>query len=339
MHNTSAEKLLLARVAQKTLLILRACLSGVMRRNPGFPVVAALFVLAGGLLAQKTPAPPKVFGDEYAGSETCQMCHEDKFNSVTKTNPHRVVETDPKRGFEKHVCESCHGPGAKHAASGDISLIRNPAKLSVAESSKICLTCHVNQPTQAGQILSSHAKNAVSCTACHTMHSAIPDGLVARKNADVNHLCESCHANVKAQFEMPFRHKIPENAMKCVDCHNPHGTIRNAMTQTFAGSEPGCLTCHGDKRGPFTFEHAPVKFDGCTACHEQHGSANPRMLIRHEARLVCLECHANMSWANPNAAMGVVPPAFHDLRSARYQNCTVCHQKLHGSYVDRNLLK
>jgi len=38
-------------------------------------------------------------------------------------------------------------------------------------------------------------------------------------------------------------------------------------------------------------------------------------------------------------ALPCVPPAFHDLRSPQYQNCTVCHQKVHGSYVDRNLLK
>ena len=38
-----------------------------------------------------------------------------------------------------------------------------------------------------------------------------------------------------------------------------------------------------------------------------------------------------------STALGVVPPAFHDLRSPRFQNCTVCHQKVHGSHVDRNL--
>ena len=59
------------------------------------------------------------------------------------------------------------------------------------------------------------------------------------------------------------------------------------------GNEPTCFQCHSDKRGPFVFEHAPVRFEGCMACHEPHGSANPRMLIRHEVRLVCLECHAN----------------------------------------------
>jgi hypothetical protein len=36
---------------------------------------------------------------------------------------------------------------------------------------------------------------------------------------------------------------------------------------------------------------------------------------------------------------GVVPPSFHDLTSPMYRNCTVCHQKIHGSHIDRNLLR
>jgi hypothetical protein len=71
-----------------------------------------------------------------------------------------------------------------------------------------------------------------------------------------------------------------------------------------------------------------------------HGSQNPRMLTRQEVFFVCLECHANIpNTPNPGGVIGVVPPSFHDLRSPRFQNCTVCHQKIHGSHVDRNLLQ
>ena len=64
------------------------------------------------------------------------------------------------------------------------------------------------------------------------------------------------------------------------------------------------------------------------------------MLTRPLVMQVCLECHANLPVAvSAGKAAGVVPPSFHDLRSPRYQNCTICHQKVHGSHVDRNLLR
>ena len=129
--------------------------------------------------------------------------------------------------------------------------------------------------------------------------------------------------------------------MSCVDCHNPHGEFKAKMLQTANANEPGCMKCHTDKRGPFTFEHTPVKSDGCGACHESHGSANPRMLVRHEERFLCLECHANVGApaSTRTSTIGGIPPAFHDLRSPRYRNCSVCHNKIHGSYVDRTLTR
>jgi DmsE family decaheme c-type cytochrome len=187
---------------------------------------------------------------------------------------------------------------------------------------------------------SSHANNQVACTTCHKVHAKDGENLVPRVAAAINEQCGACHSGVVAQFQKPYHHRVPEEAMSCVDCHNPHGSLRPAMTRSFDGNEPGCLRCHGDKRGPFTFEHPPMRFDGCTACHDVHGSANPRMLTRSVVQQVCLECHAYLPNAvSTRGVAGVVPPSFHDLRSVRFQNCTVCHQKIHGSYVDRNLLR
>jgi DmsE family decaheme c-type cytochrome len=301
-------------------------------RNIKSVLVCALFVAA----VRAQDAPPTA--SPYAGSEACGTCHEDIGKAFAATPHHLADGKDKKRGFDGKACESCHGPGAKHAGSADAADIRNPGKLGAAAIDGICLTCHVNQPTHMGRLQSSHAKDEVACTTCHKIHATAPEVLVVRKTDAINKLCESCHLTVAAQFQKPFHHKLPEGAMSCVDCHNPHGSMKPAMTQSFGANEPGCLNCHGDKRGPFTFEHGPVRFEGCSTCHAAHGSANPRMLDRPQVQQVCLECHANRP-VNTTQHLGVVPPAFHDLRSPRYQNCTVCHQKIHGSYVDRNLLK
>jgi DmsE family decaheme c-type cytochrome len=307
-------------------------------------LLTALFLIAAS--AQEKPSAPAPAAAtkpaEFVGSETCQFCHEDIFKAFQK-NPHHAVETDKKRGFEHNACESCHGMGSKHAESVSPADIRQPAKLNPAATDRICLSCHQNQTTHTGRINNSHAKNQVSCVSCHAIHKNGPDGLVARKPAAINELCAGCHKDVWASFQRPFKHKLPEGAMSCVDCHNPHGGVLPHQIQMARANEPGCFNCHGDKSGPFVFEHAPVHLEGCAACHEPHGSANPRMLTRQEVRFVCLECHANLPTPTlapaANGPLGTVPPAFHDLRSPRFANCTVCHQKVHGSYVNRALLK
>jgi len=306
-----------------------------------------LFVALLPCAAQQQAAAPKAAAPKplakaatYVGSETCGTCHEDIGKAFAKS-PHEAVDKgETKHGFKGQACESCHGPGSNHVESLSAVDIRNPAKLSPAATDSTCLTCHRNQPTTSGRLEASHAHNAIACTSCHSIHAHGPEGLVVRKPAEINAQCESCHIEVKASFAEPFKHRVPENAMTCVDCHNPHGTFKPGLMRMANANEPGCFNCHSDKRGPFTFEHAPVREEGCQSCHMPHGSANAKMLIRQEVRLVCLECHANLPVPNTSGIVtGVVPPAFHDLTSPRYRNCTICHQKIHGSHIDRNLLR
>lgn len=298
--------------------------------------MAIVIVAVGSSAGQGTGV---AFPPGYTGSEICGTCHEDLAKAFEQ-NPHHAIDTQKRRGWEGRVCESCHGPAQKHTESASADDIRNPAKLAPAVTDKICLTCHLGQPEHAGRLRSSHARDQVPCTTCHKIHANGPFGLVPRTIAAINEQCRTCHISAAAQFQRPYHHPVPEGGMSCVDCHNPHGSIRVAMTRSFAGNDAGCFRCHGDKRGPFTFSHAPMLFEGCGACHEPHGSANPRMLTRPVVQQVCLECHANLpSAVSAGGIAGVVPPSFHDLRSPRFQNCTVCHQKIHGSYVDRNLLR
>jgi DmsE family decaheme c-type cytochrome len=307
--------------------------------GPVFCLLAVTFLFCGGAYGdgQETQkAQPKAA--TYVGSQTCQMCHEDIYNAIEKS-PHAVVGKSTRWGRQDQTCEACHGPGSIHVETLAATDIKDPAKLPAMEADRICLKCHLNQPTQVGRIRSSHARDQVSCVACHSVHK--PGALVVRRMAVVNQLCAGCHTSIWAQFQRPYKHRLPEGAMSCVDCHNPHGSFFPQMQRTFAANEPGCLKCHGDKRGPFAYEHAPVRVEGCTACHQPHGSANPRMLTRQEVRFVCLECHANLPLPTAPSSVigGVVPPSFHDLRTPRYQNCTTCHVKIHGSHVSGDFLR
>lgn len=304
-------------------------------RLSGLPLLLIFGVASGCLLpAQEPPSA-------YAKSETCQVCHEDTYNAFRR-NAHAIVETDQARGWAGRACESCHGPGAKHAESLEAADIINPSKLDPMLADKDCLKCHLNQPTHIGRIRGSHARNQVSCVSCHPIHGTEQVQLQPHHATRINEQCSKCHTEIWASFQRPHGHKLPQGAMSCVDCHNPHGSFLPKNIRTAAANEPGCLNCHGDKRGPFVFEHAPVRLEGCWSCHEPHGSANPKMLARQEARNLCLECHATIytpEGTSPTGALGGVPPSFHDLRSARFRNCTICHIKIHGSQANRDFLR
>ena len=139
-------------------------------------------------------------------------------------------------------------------------------------------------------------------------------------------LCFSCHAEQRADFQKPFHHRVDEGLIQCGDCHNPHGTLIARQLRSTPDQDAVCFKCHGDKRGPFVFEHEPVKVEGCTACHFPHGSTNPRMLNTARTNSLCLQCHA------ATAAIG-------HTQNTRLQQCIACHSNIHGSNLSQRLLQ
>lgn len=320
-----------------------------------------ILLVAASLAGLVTAAPQKNARTEqqgYVGTEACLACHEELGKAFLKSR-HGPVETDTRRGWKGQSCESCHGPGQKHGEAAEAKFILNHVKASPRDADTPCLSCHRNQATHVGRISGSHAKVRVACISCHSVHHAAtaslrePTGnapatlarlaLPATRFTRINELCSGCHAAAWASFQRPHAHALPQGAMSCVDCHNPHGTSRPFGLNTTArttNAEPGCYRCHADKRGPFAFEHAPVRLEGCSACHESHGSANPRMLLRAETSNLCLECHSNLPVTNQRSGtLGTVATGFHDLRLPVYRNCTTCHTKVHGSHINRALLR
>ncbi len=258
---------------------------------------------------KEPPANP----NDYIGSDSCAQCHANE-SALFSISAHRKTLGE-KFTFDQHGCEACHGGARKHVelhqavkklyeegkpeeaealytdeAKVGAAKLRYFKELPAAEATAVCLKCHEGEQGRSEERFnfrrSTHSRHGVSCLDCHSSHSPKRTEFLLRDTQP--NLCFSCHADQKASFSRPFHHKVPEGAMKCSDCHNQHGGFQSKQLRSWVGSDVTCLKCHADKAGPFVFEHAPVKVEGCQLCHTPHGSNNPRLLTRSDVRFLCL---------------------------------------------------
>jgi predicted CXXCH cytochrome family protein len=300
-------------------------------------------------------APTQGQPGDYAGMEACIGCHPVHADAFIKTVHAKAAPKEVQYGTG---CESCHGPGKAHiqaieAAGGDDQKIAAARQLifgfhgNPTENSGRCLTCHVTSHDQSLFDRSEHKLHGVACQNCHAAHLTDAVGVkdkteaplpqahfsqrprIAEENRWLTEsllresqpqLCYGCHATIKAQFTLPSHHRVPEGLMKCTDCHNSHGSNNQPMLRKTAWE--GCIDCHTEKRGPFVFEHAAVKVEGCAGCHSPHGTVNRQLLLRREGRFICLQCHVDPQAPNvPHGRLGFTTKG----------ECARCHVAVHGS--------
>jgi DmsE family decaheme c-type cytochrome len=288
---------------------------------------------------------PDARNPQFVGGAVCRTCHPDVWLNFYK-NPHYKSIASAAEPPERTGCEGCHGPGKAHVeARGGKATIIAFSELKPKQVLDNCLTCHSKDFTRAEIRRSQHTMTDVVCTNCHSIHrSPTPKFLLAKTQTN---LCYDCHGPVRAQFNMPVKHRVNEGVVQCSDCHNPHGTpapswrmgARPRMVEHALANEQPCLKCHTDKRGPFLFEHAGVRIDGCETCHAPHGSTNARLLRRPMLFTVCLECHTGAGTFGRGADGITRQSPSHNMADPRYRNCTTCHVRIHGSNADRLFLR
>jgi DmsE family decaheme c-type cytochrome len=261
---------------------------------------------------------------DFVGADTCATCHEEVAKGFA-SNPHiKMAEMHGKSGI---TCENCHGAGRAHVESGgDKTKIFNPAIASTKEVSEKCLGCHSGAHPNFER--SPHARANVGCIGCHTIHAAEDKEHLLKASQPA--LCYGCHADQKAQFNMPIHHKVNEGLVKCTDCHDVHGTFLANNVRSTEDSNAVCTKCHTDVRGPFTFEHAPVRAEGCTTCHTPHGTQNPRLLNMPSIALLCNQCHSPLSAGGVHGL---------DAGSTTVTPCVTCHTFIHGSNASQAFVR
>ncbi|MFZ0396100.1 MAG: DmsE family decaheme c-type cytochrome [Terracidiphilus sp.] len=261
---------------------------------------------------------------EYVGSETCATCHQDVAKGFAG-NPH--VKMALMHGSNGVTCENCHGAGKAHVdGGGDVTKIFDPAKAPVVQINAKCETCHAG--THPNFDRSPHAKAGLSCISCHDVHKGQAE--TALLKAPQPTLCYQCHADQKAQFNMPIHHKVNEGVVKCTDCHDVHGTFQANNLRSTVDQNMICTKCHTDVRGPFVYEHAPVKAEGCLACHTPHGSQNARLLNMPNINVLCNQCHSPVAAATVHSM---------NAGSSELAPCTSCHTYIHGSNMNAAFLR
>ncbi len=141
------------------------------------------------------------------------------------------------------------------------------------------------------------------CEACHGPGSLHADAQTREeKRATIVNpgkdprACYQCHLKQKAEFSLQYHHPLPEGKMTCTDCHDPHSPegVRPGSIESLSGINDVCAKCHKDQSGPFVYEHEALR-EGCTVCHNVHGSINDKMLKQRDANL-CLKCHYQTSF-------------------------------------------
>jgi len=238
---------------------------------------------------------PNVPGATYVGSDQCDMCHDDVYKDFV-TADHARLMAQGTNALDAG-CESCHGPCSLHVESGGD--VKPPYTFT-----------------------SGRAETS--------SYGARLAGAPARSEEVV---CYQCHGDVRAQFQLPIHHPVPEGHMTCTDCHNPHkGSIFLGGGTSQLSENEMCLRCHPAERGPFVFEHEAMR-EGCVTCHNPHGSINAKLLKVRDSNL-CLRCHFQQV-SNGRIYIG---GSDHTLRLQQGTCWTAgCHEGVHGSQVSPSL--
>lgn len=302
----------------------RVCSSKPMRRLATCCAVLAAAGLYGNAPSAQAPDVIEL---------VCTACHRDEFEA-SGTNPHVALQSEAwqARSGEEVACLACHGDVSEHVSAGggrgNVFAFRDEPGPAQAER---CLNCHGD--THPGFAASAHGMAGLTCTDCHSNHSAgahaspllktptsaVDLGAVTTNSAS----CVGCHGDVFSQFAFNERHRLREGILECTSCHDPHRPEQRRLLGGFKQEQ--CVSCHADKGGPFVFEHPAIRTEGCTACHSAHGSPNRHMLSHQRVGELCYSCHA-------------LVPQFH-LRFDLDTQCANCHSTIHGSNFDPFFLK
>ena len=181
----------------------------------------------------------------------CLECHATGVNAIAGTQNGFASPPFLEGGVG---CERCHGPGARHAASGKPADIVNPATLAAEQRESVCAQCHLSgtiRVMRAGKAMSQFAAGErLSDYAIAFVPETAAPGM--RVTSHVENLAQSACS------------RKSEGKRWCGTCHDPH--VTPAVAEKAAWFRSKCQNCHAPAvcaRGP-----------NCIGCHMPKSSVS-----------------------------------------------------------------
>lgn len=209
------------------------------------------------------------YGQKNDWETQCSTCH---------ATGYRITSYDPKNPSAMKVamsekntgCEACHGPGAKHAASGKKADIFHAGKVAKAEADKVCGYCHIRAENTAWKTAQGNVSEYIphpvlgetykagtdDWTKWYTDKLLLPsvhaDDPVTKNypNTDLNNAFNVDEAAAKSGYNEALKHHqqyqehlqskhAKAGLLSCIDCHTSHGANKEVAANA------SCTGCHG----------------------------------------------------------------------------------------------
>ena len=188
-----------------------------------------------------------------------------------------------------------------------------------------CASCHTIKPSYDTWAKSSHKE--VTCVACHVRPTF--EGFLQDKVLKGTH---DVWVTIFGRPKKPEDLKATVYSEVCLSCHRNMLRISEIAERDLPGplKKAGLIMEHRKHMEAF---QKRGKGEGCTTCHEAHGSVNAKMLTARDANL-CLKCH----FQQIKGSIILIGGSDH---TTRLQQGTCwsagCHEAVHGSRVNSSL--
>jgi len=178
------------------------------------------------------------------------------------------------------ACTRCHD---ENETKPVLAIYQTRHGVKADERTPGCQSCH-------GASL-AHQKN-IGGTGDHRTLPDVTFGLHGKSEPRVQEqACLACHEGGKRALWDGSQHESRD--IPCAACHSVH--VRQDPIMSKSTQQEVCFACHKTQRAQTHLASTHPLAAGkmaCSDCHNPHGSAGPKLLVKNSVNETCYLCHA-----------------------------------------------